>query len=59
MSSRRQFITLLGSAAMVWPFVARAQQADRVRRIGLLMGTADDREGQARVTARLSRDLKN
>jgi len=29
----------------------RAQQADRVRRIGLLMGTADDREGQARVTA--------
>src|SRR5215468_1108342 len=36
---------------MAWPLAARAQPADRVRRIGLLMGTADDREGQARVTA--------
>src|SRR5215472_803849 len=49
---RRKFLaTLFGGAAAAWPFKARAQQAERVRQIGLLMGVADDREGQARVTA--------
>jgi ABC-type uncharacterized transport system substrate-binding protein len=48
---RREFLATLGGAAAAWPLPARAQQAERVRRIGLLMGVADDRDGQARVTA--------
>jgi putative tryptophan/tyrosine transport system substrate-binding protein len=48
---RREFTTLLGSAA-VWPLTARAQQAEQMRRIGALMSVAaDDPEGKARFTA--------
>ena len=49
---RREFITLLGGTVIAWPLTARAQQRERMRRIGVLMSlAADDPEGQARLTA--------
>ena len=49
---RREFLGVLGGAAVAWPLPARAQQAERMRRIGVLLpAAADNAEFQARLAA--------
>ena len=53
---RREFITLLSGAAVVWPLAARTQQADRVRCVGVLTNLSkDDAEARARDAAFVER----
>src|SRR6516165_4312806 len=48
---RRKFLATLGGAAASWPLAARAQQRDRMRRLGVLMGSPNDSVGHANATA--------